>query len=86
MIITPLSIDPPGRPVWYEPARWNPEWPALPPEKRPFLARLLAAVREFRRRHRSRRGLVRLDPHLLKDIGLSHGEAEFEASKPFWRG
>ncbi|GGL74720.1 DUF1127 domain-containing protein [Wenxinia marina] len=33
----------------------------------------------------SRRALARLDPHLLRDIGLDLGEAEVEAARPFWK-
>ena len=37
-------------------------------------------------RWRQRQALLRLDDHLLKDIGVSRAEAEEEAVKPFWRG
>jgi len=37
------------------------------------------------RRHRSRNELTRLNPALLKDIGVTYAEAEDEANKPFWR-
>jgi uncharacterized protein YjiS (DUF1127 family) len=33
----------------------------------------------------SRRELLDMDAHLLRDIGLSPFEAEAEAGKPFWR-
>jgi uncharacterized protein YjiS (DUF1127 family) len=33
---------------------------------------------------RSRQELESLDDSLLRDIGLSRGEAGFEAPKPFW--
>jgi uncharacterized protein YjiS (DUF1127 family) len=36
-------------------------------------------------RHRSRVMLARLDETLLKDIGVSYAEAEYEANKPFWQ-
>jgi uncharacterized protein YjiS (DUF1127 family) len=39
-------------------------------------------------RRRQRKALAELatrDDHLLRDIGLSRGEAEREAAKPFWR-
>jgi len=29
--------------------------------------------------------LARLDPHLLRDIGLARDEAATEAAKPFWQ-
>lgn len=36
-------------------------------------------------RHRTRRVLRDLDPHLLRDIGLPEHLAHVEGSKPFWR-
>jgi uncharacterized protein YjiS (DUF1127 family) len=62
------------------PARSRPR--SLFPSSRPSF---WAAVRSAWRRHRSRRKIVHLDQHLLKDIGLSLAEAEAEANKPFWR-
>ncbi len=44
-----------------------------------------AAIRTAWRRYRSRQRITELDGHLLKDIGVSHAEAEAEANKPFWR-
>ncbi|MEH6651386.1 MAG: DUF1127 domain-containing protein [Motiliproteus sp.] len=35
---------------------------------------------------RTRRQLAQLDSYQLKDIGVSHGNAMEEASKPFWKG
>ena len=40
----------------------------------------------WRDRSRQRRTLMRLDDHMLHDIGLSRADVEREASKPFWRG
>jgi uncharacterized protein YjiS (DUF1127 family) len=37
-------------------------------------------------RYRSRMELARMDAHMLKDIGITAVEAEYEANKPFWRG
>ena len=37
------------------------------------------------RRHQSRQRIAGLNPYLLKDIGVTHSDAEFEANKPFWR-
>jgi uncharacterized protein YjiS (DUF1127 family) len=34
------------------------------------------------RRHRS--ALGKLDPHILRDIGLTQAQAEAEASRPLW--
>lgn len=39
----------------------------------------------WRDRSRQRRTLMRLDDHMLHDIGLSRSDVEREASKPFWR-
>lgn len=37
------------------------------------------------RRHRSRQFIAQLDPHMLRDIGVTYAEAEHEANRPFWR-
>ena len=42
-------------------------------------------MREAARRRRTRRALMELDAALLRDIGVSPAEADFEANKPFWR-
>jgi uncharacterized protein YjiS (DUF1127 family) len=34
----------------------------------------------------SRYELMHLDESSLRDIGLTRGEADFEAAKPFWQG
>jgi uncharacterized protein YjiS (DUF1127 family) len=39
----------------------------------------------WRQRARGRRELASLDSHTLHDLGLSTGEIQFEANKPFWR-
>lgn len=49
------------------------------------LAQAWATLQLWRERHRTRRHLLEIDEHTLKDIGLSRGEVLFEASKPFWR-
>ena len=36
-------------------------------------------------RWRQRQALMRLDDHLLKDIGVSRADADQEATKPFWK-
>ena len=40
----------------------------------------------WRRRARERRELASLDTRTLRDLGLSPGELQFEASKPFCGG
>jgi uncharacterized protein YjiS (DUF1127 family) len=47
--------------------------------------RVLATLREWRRRAHDRAELAKLDDRMLRDIGLSHADAEFLSSKPFWR-
>ena len=39
---------------------------------------------EWRSRARSRHELMYLSDRTLRDIGVSHCEAMFEGSKPFW--
>ncbi|NDV00627.1 DUF1127 domain-containing protein [Pseudoroseicyclus tamaricis] len=46
------------------------------------LVRLLSL---WRHRYSSRRKLARLDPALLKDIGLTDDAARTESEIPFWR-
>lgn len=36
-------------------------------------------------RYRTRRSLKNLDPHLLRDIGLTPDAVDIEANKRFWR-
>ena len=47
--------------------------------------RLLARLREWRRRARNRAQLAGLDDRMLRDIGLTRADAEFLSNKPFWR-
>ncbi|MDQ2101438.1 DUF1127 domain-containing protein [Azospirillum isscasi] len=37
-------------------------------------------------RWRQRQALMRLDDHLLKDIGVSRADVDAEVRKPFWQG
>lgn len=46
--------------------------------------RLWEVIQSARRRRRSRRELLALDDHMLKDIGISRADAVREGSKPFW--
>jgi len=39
----------------------------------------------WRRRSRERQELAQLDRRTLRDLGLTEGQALFEANKPFWR-
>jgi uncharacterized protein YjiS (DUF1127 family) len=47
--------------------------------------RMLTTWRAWRRRARDRAELAGLDDRMLKDIGLTRGDAEFLSNKPFWR-
>jgi uncharacterized protein YjiS (DUF1127 family) len=57
----------------------------LPPLSRMMVSLALTVV-TWETRYRSRQGLRRLPPHMLRDIGLNAAEAEAEMAKPFWRG
>jgi uncharacterized protein YjiS (DUF1127 family) len=54
-----------------------------PSHMRQFLC-VLALWRERARGRRALRELGALDDNALKDIGLSHSQLNFEASKFFW--
>jgi uncharacterized protein YjiS (DUF1127 family) len=56
----------------------------LPPIAR-VLNALTVLVAEWENRHKTRRVLRDLDPHLLRDIGVPEHLAQVEGSKPFWR-
>jgi uncharacterized protein YjiS (DUF1127 family) len=47
-------------------------------------AQLLALIAETWRRRRSRTWLTELDDRMLKDIGITRADVEWEANKPFW--
>ena len=55
-----------------------------PPKRHVTWLVVAGAVRTALRRRRTRHAIVGLDRFLLKDIGVSHAEAEAEANKPFW--
>jgi uncharacterized protein YjiS (DUF1127 family) len=46
---------------------------------------VLTQFRTWRERARSRRDLLRLDDHMLRDLGIDRTTAEFNGSLPFWR-
>jgi uncharacterized protein YjiS (DUF1127 family) len=52
---------------------------------REVLSRVLATLREWRRRSRSRAELATLDDRMLRDIGVTRVEIWREIDKPFWR-
>lgn len=78
---------------WRHPAivlrGWQPR--AIEPRK-PLVERVAAAavavvgqLRTWRDRARSRHALLKLDDHMLRDLGISRATAEFKGSVPFWR-
>jgi uncharacterized protein YjiS (DUF1127 family) len=60
-------------------------WPASPRRLGGFLSGLRVALREWRRRRNGRLELARFDERMLRDIGLTRADAEYEMNKPFWR-
>lgn len=46
---------------------------------------LMALVALWRNRRATRRDLARMSEHMLRDIGLTPGDAADEIAKPFWR-
>ena len=61
--------------------------PSPPGRRLAGIRRALAArLRTWRARARARRELRDLDGAVLRDIGLSRTQANFDADKPFWRG
>ncbi len=46
---------------------------------------VLGTLRQWRRRSREREQLSHMDERMLKDIGITRGEALRLSSKPFWR-
>jgi uncharacterized protein YjiS (DUF1127 family) len=47
---------------------------------------ITSTIREWNRRQSSRKALLEMSDHLLKDIGISRAEALREGSKAFWKG
>ena len=73
-------------------APWRPEripeetlWQAFPHRLTGFLSGVGAVLWEWRRRRNGRLELARLDERMLRDIGLTRVDAEYEMNKPFWR-
>ena len=51
-----------------------------------LLARAFGALLDWNDRYRQRVHLGQMDDRMLRDIGMSRGEAMHEYDKPFWRG
>jgi uncharacterized protein YjiS (DUF1127 family) len=50
-----------------------------------FLRGVRATLREWRQRRIGRLELARFDERMLRDIGITRFEADYEINKPFWR-
>jgi uncharacterized protein YjiS (DUF1127 family) len=50
-----------------------------------FLSQLAELIHVWRQRAAARRELAQWSDRELHDIGVSHGDAIYETSKPFWR-
>jgi uncharacterized protein YjiS (DUF1127 family) len=61
------------------------QWLASPHRLSGFLSGVRATLREWRRRKTGRLELARLDERMLRDIGLTRVDADYEINKPFWR-
>jgi uncharacterized protein YjiS (DUF1127 family) len=59
-------------------------WQA-PRRLRGFLSGVRVALRDWRCRRNGRLELARFDERMLRDIGLTRVDAEYEINKPFWR-
>jgi uncharacterized protein YjiS (DUF1127 family) len=70
----------PVDPLSEDPAFESKSVPRLPPHRR-----LLAKLRLWRERTRTRIALAQVDARSLRDAGVAPTQAEFEASQPFWR-
>jgi len=60
-------------------------WQASPRRLSGFLSGVRATLREWRRRKNGQLELARLDERMLRDIGLTRVDADYEINKPFWR-
>lgn len=58
--------------------------PAAATALRSWLRRWRAVLRDWRVRSESRAVLRGLDPHVLRDIGVTPAAAAREAARPFW--
>ena len=50
-----------------------------------MLSMAIATPRLWARRRHDRRALLRLDDHMLRDIGFDRTQVEAMAARPFWR-
>jgi uncharacterized protein YjiS (DUF1127 family) len=84
-MLTAVALTSPGRGALRRPSYdAGPEMVVRPRGWRWF-ARAVDALLTWHERVRQRRQLLRMDDHMLRDIGISRSEAFGEAEKPFWR-
>jgi len=57
----------------------------LPPISR-LLMGFAVTVAQWEMNIRTRKALEKLDDHLLRDVGLTHAQAQAEWDRPFWWG
>jgi uncharacterized protein YjiS (DUF1127 family) len=69
----------------HEPAIAVDAHPRQAPVRASWLHRARDTIRRWQERSEGRQQLLRLDDHVLRDIGITRLQAEAEASKPFWR-
>jgi uncharacterized protein YjiS (DUF1127 family) len=50
-----------------------------------LVGRLVKVLMRANERRAQRQMLARLDPHLLRDVGIDASVAAAECAKPFWR-
>ena len=78
---------------WRSPAIVLRGWRPREIERQQSLSERIAAaaraavdqVGEWRERARSRRALLTLDDHMLRDLGIDRATAQYMGSRPFWR-
>ena len=71
-------------------AAYSSRHPRQPATRDPFdlgvrLRGLLDIIAHRQRRRIERRAMLRLDDHMLRDIGLDRMQVEEMAARPFWR-
>jgi uncharacterized protein YjiS (DUF1127 family) len=59
--------------------------PSLTNKLAAMLSEAMAIPRLWARRRHERRAILRLDDHMLRDIGFDRFRAEEMARRPFWR-
>ena len=68
-----------------DPLSEDPTFESMSMPRLPQHRRLLAKLRLWRERTRTRIALAQVDARSLRDAGVAPTQAEFEASQPFWR-